>query len=329
MTVRNIRAHQSRGLVPPPEVRGRTGYYGDEHLARIELIKELQGDGFNLEAIRRLLEGAGGSSSEVLNFSRALRAPFEDEEPEIVDADEIAERWGGADSELLKRAEKLGMMRPLGEGRFEILSPRLQQAGIELAALGIPAETALEIGEKVRRHARGVARVFVEVFVENVWKPFNRAGRPEEEWPKVREALERLRPLASEALLGDLPAGDERGGGGGRRPRDPAGAAGAGRAEEAIVASREAAATLAVRDWRHQQRSVVPGLHVEIIAHPKAGRPTGPDRDRDLALAPDASAADPHFLGRADARSGSVPIDGGGRIRTCEGIAMAFTAPPR
>src|SRR5919197_2704858 len=130
MTVRNIRAHQSRGLVPPPEVRGRTGYYGDEHLTRIELIKELQADGFNLEAIRRLLEGAGGSSSEVLNFSRALRAPFEDEEPEILDAEEMAERWGGpTDPALLARAEKLGMMRSLGDGRFEILSPRLQRAG--------------------------------------------------------------------------------------------------------------------------------------------------------------------------------------------------------
>src|SRR6476619_2446260 len=95
MTVRNIRAHQSRGLVPPPKVRGRTGYYGDDHLARIELIKELQADGFNLEAIRRLLEGAGGSSAEVLNFSRTLRAPFEDEEPEILDMEEMAERWGG------------------------------------------------------------------------------------------------------------------------------------------------------------------------------------------------------------------------------------------
>ena len=202
MTVRNIRAHQSRGLVPPPQVRGRTGYYGEEHLARIELIKELQGDGFNLEAIRRLLEGAGGSSSEVLNFSRALRAPFEDEEPEILDAEEMAERWGSpTDPALLERAEKLGMMRALGEGRYEILSPRLQRAGVELAALGIPAEKSLEIGEKVRRQARGVARVFVEVFLENVWKPFNRAGRPEEDWPKVREALEHLRPLASEALL--------------------------------------------------------------------------------------------------------------------------------
>ncbi len=96
MTVRNIRAHQSRGLVPPPEVRGRTGYYGSQHLERIELIKELQADGFNLEAIRRLLEGAGGSSREVLDFSRTLRAPFEDEEPEVVDADEMTERWGAS-----------------------------------------------------------------------------------------------------------------------------------------------------------------------------------------------------------------------------------------
>src|SRR3978361_155636 len=40
MTVRNIRAHQSRGLLPPPEVRGRTGYYGQAHLARVELIRE-------------------------------------------------------------------------------------------------------------------------------------------------------------------------------------------------------------------------------------------------------------------------------------------------
>jgi DNA-binding transcriptional MerR regulator len=202
MTVRNIRAHQSRGLVPPPEVRGRTGYYGDQHFDRIELIKELQADGFNLEAIRRLLEGAGGSSREVLDFSRALRAPFEDEEPEIVEAEEMGERWGGRlDPPLIARAEKLGLMRALPNGRIEILSPRLQRAGTELAALGVPPAAALEVAAKVRSSARAIARVFVELFLESIWKPFNRAGRPEEEWPKVRDALERLRPLASEAVL--------------------------------------------------------------------------------------------------------------------------------
>ncbi len=202
MTVRNIRAHQSRGLVPPPQVRGRTGYYGDEHVARIELIRELQADGFNLESIRKLLEGAGGSSAEVLNFSRTLRAPFEDEQSEIVSADELAGRWGGAlDGRLMERAEKLGLFRDLGDGRYEVLSPRLQRAGMELAELGVSPEVALEVAAQVRASARRVARVFVDLFMESVWKPFNAAGRPEEEWPKVREALERLRPLASEALL--------------------------------------------------------------------------------------------------------------------------------
>src|SRR6476619_6299839 len=109
MTVRNIRAHQSRGLLPHPEVRGRTGYYGEDHLARIELIRELQADGFNLGSIRRLVDSAGGSSAEVLDFSRTLRAPFEDEQPEIIGAEEMAERFGGPpDERLLARAEKLG-----------------------------------------------------------------------------------------------------------------------------------------------------------------------------------------------------------------------------
>jgi len=202
MTVRNIRAHQSRGLVPPPEVRGRTGFYGEEHVGRVELIQELQADGFNLEAIRKLLEGAGGSSAEVLNFSRTLRAPFEDEQPEILSAEEFAERWGGPlDPQLMARTEKLGLLRDLGDGRYEIFSPRLQRAALELAQLGVGPDVALEVASRVRTSARRVSRVFIDLFLENVWKPFNDAGRPEEEWPQVRDALERLRPLASEALL--------------------------------------------------------------------------------------------------------------------------------
>ena len=201
MTVRNIRAHQSRGLLPPPDVRGRTGYYGDEHVARIELIREMQADGLNLEAIRRLLEGIGeGSSSDVLDFTRALRAPFEEEEPEIVAAGELADRWGG-DPALARRAEKLGLLRPLSNGQVEVTSPRLMRAGAELAELGAGPEVALDVAAKMRKSAEAVARAYVDLFLETVWEPFEAAGRPEEEWPKVREALERLRPLASEALL--------------------------------------------------------------------------------------------------------------------------------
>lgn len=197
MTVRNIRAHQSRGLLPPPEVRGRTGYYGEGHAARVELIRDLQADGLNLEAIRRMLDGVGDSSAEVLDFTRALRAPFEDEEPEIIGPKELIAPWGRGeetDRELTRRAERLGIMRSLGDGSYEVLSPRLMRAGAELADLGIPPEKALDIVDKIRRHSTSVARSFVDLFLETVWEPFDKAGRPEEDWPKVRDALERLRP---------------------------------------------------------------------------------------------------------------------------------------
>jgi DNA-binding transcriptional MerR regulator len=200
MTVRNVRAHQSRGLLPPPEVRGRTGFYGPEHVARIELIRELQADGFNLELIRRLLDNAG-SSAAALRFTRALRAPFTEEAPEVVTTAELAERWGTPDPKLLKRAVELGILRPLGDDRWEEPSPRLARVAAELAGLGVSARQALEVAGRLRRHADSVADTFVRLFVDVVWKPFEAAGRPEESWPEVSDALERLRPLAAESLL--------------------------------------------------------------------------------------------------------------------------------
>jgi DNA-binding transcriptional MerR regulator len=206
MTVRNIRAHQSRGLLPPPEVRGRTGYYGPEHIARIELIRELQEEGFNLEAIKRLIEAAGGRSIEVLRFTRALREPFEEEQPEILTAEEIAKSWGGEpDPRLFEKAVKLGLLRPLGDGRYEQISPRLGRAGDELRALGMSVNEVLDVAEKVRRHADGIADVFVKLYLREVWKPFKDQEVPTERWPEVRDALERLRPLAVEAVMAIFP----------------------------------------------------------------------------------------------------------------------------
>ena len=202
MTVRNIRAHQSRGLLPPPEVRARTGYYGPEHVARLRLIQELQGNGYNLAAIKDLVTRTSGSSQEALDFARALLAPFEDERPEVIDGVELGQRFGpGTDPKLLTRAEKLGIVVPLGEGRFEIPSPTLLRAGETLIAFGIPLEKALDVIEDVARHADAVSHTFVKLFLERVWKPFDTAGQPETDWPTVLAAIEQLRPLASETLV--------------------------------------------------------------------------------------------------------------------------------
>jgi DNA-binding transcriptional MerR regulator len=202
MTVRNIRAHQTRGLLPPPVVRGRTGYYNDEHVARIALTREMQADGLNLEAIRRVLDSGDGQAAAIFDFTRALRVPFEDEAPEIFEAEELAGIWGESpDPKLLRRAEKLSVFRTLPDGRVEVISPRLLRAAAELSELGIGPEGSIATAERLRRHADGVARAFVELFVKEIWQPFDEAGRPERDWPKMSEALERMRPLAAGALL--------------------------------------------------------------------------------------------------------------------------------
>ena len=203
MTVRNIRAHQSRGLLPPPTIRGRTGFYGDEHVNRLRLIAEMQADGFNLKAIDRMLAGAGaGAAEELLGFTRALTTPFEQESPEFLDEEELAARFGGEiNTRALSKAIKLGVLVPLGEGRYEVPSPKLLSAGEELTRLGVSLEATIRVVEQLSRHSEGVSEVFVKLFVEQLWRPFEQAGRPEERLPEVRQALERLRPLASEALL--------------------------------------------------------------------------------------------------------------------------------
>ncbi len=201
MTARNIRAHQSRGLLLPPEVRGRTGYYGPDHIARIELIQELQADGFNLELIGRLLDSAEGSSIEVLEFTRALRKPFTDEQTEVIEVDQLVAQWHSADPAMLERAVALGLLRPIGEGRYEMASPRLITAGLELAGLGVPLSETLELAGRIRRRADEVADIYVRTFLDVVWRPFEEAGHPEERWPEVQTAFERLRPLAVDAII--------------------------------------------------------------------------------------------------------------------------------
>jgi DNA-binding transcriptional MerR regulator len=204
MTVRNIRAHQSRGLLPPPQVRARTGYYGADHLARIKLIQEMQAEGYNLKAIERLVQGATGAVEEALGFKRELLAPFGDEEPEYVTQAELDERFNGPfEEKVLRKSVKLGLLRPLGDGRFEVPSPTLMRAGEELVNLGVDITHVLAVAEQVLRHSRAVAQSFVRVFVDDVLGPLPPAGTDDSsaEWARLREALERLRPLASDALL--------------------------------------------------------------------------------------------------------------------------------
>src|SRR5205807_9789477 len=72
MSVRNIRSHQARGLLAPPEVRMRVGYYGPEHVAALRLIRDLQDEGFNLGGIKRPLGDTHGTAQRQLRVRQSL-----------------------------------------------------------------------------------------------------------------------------------------------------------------------------------------------------------------------------------------------------------------
>ncbi|ADB53163.1 MerR family transcriptional regulator [Conexibacter woesei] len=201
MTVRNIRAHQSRGLLPPPEVRARTGYYGPEHVARLRMIQEMQADGFNLKAIERLVAASNGAPQPVLDFGRAALSAFSEEEPELISAQELQERIGGPDAKAERKAERLGIIRAVGDGMYEIPSPTLLRAGTELVEMGVPAMHVLAVADQIQRHSRAIAETFARLFIVDVaGGKLDAHTRPAGEWAELADALARLRPLATEAV---------------------------------------------------------------------------------------------------------------------------------
>jgi DNA-binding transcriptional MerR regulator len=202
MTVRNIRAHRARGLLPAPEVRERVGYYSAEHLERLALIQEMQADGFNLRAIQRVLEETHGRPEQLRSLREAVHTPFETERPQAFTLAELEARFGGqVDERLLARAQKTGLLVALGEDRYEAPMPSLLDAAEEVVRRGVPLAHALTVTGKVREQCKVVAREYVKLFLDDVWKPFAQDGYPQERWAEVTESIERLRPVSSRALL--------------------------------------------------------------------------------------------------------------------------------
>jgi DNA-binding transcriptional MerR regulator len=213
VTSRNIRAYQTRGLLPPPRMEGRVGYYDETHLSRLRYVGGLQDRGFSLAAIQCLLEAweEGRNLTEVLGFEEALTAPWSDEKPERLSRARLLELFPEAvdDPRLLDRSVELGLVAAVGD-EFEAPSPRLLRVGAELVAAGIPLAAALDEYERLAADAAQIAKRFVELFESNVWEPFAAAGLPPDRLAAVTEALQRVRPTATMAMEATLAQAMER-----------------------------------------------------------------------------------------------------------------------
>jgi DNA-binding transcriptional MerR regulator len=205
MSVRNIRSHQARGLLAPPEVRARVGYYGSEHVAQLGMIRDLQEQGFNLGGIKRLLDDTHGTAERLLRVRQSLAAPGEASATETLSAVELGRRFKIEDPkrgrELLARAVKLGVLIPLGGDQYEAPNPSMLAVADEAVKSGIPLSAALTVIAEIGRHCESVSRSFVKLFITEVWKPFAKEDMPVDRWPEIEDAVERLRPAASEALI--------------------------------------------------------------------------------------------------------------------------------
>lgn len=209
-TSRNVRAYQERGLLPPPRLVGRVGYYGEGHVARLRHIAALLERGFTLASIRELFEAweRGYGLADVLGFEEALTAPWDHEDSSLLTLEELTAMFG-LDMRALAQAVRIGAL--VGEGdRFRAPSPRLLEAARALTDAGIPLRNMLEEAEELSAELDRVAERWVALFRAHVWDDYVDRGMPAEELQELTDFLQRMRPLLGSIIAPLLAQAMER-----------------------------------------------------------------------------------------------------------------------
>ena len=219
VTVRTVRFYAGRGLLPPPRLRGRTGLYGPDHLARLELVRELQSLGLTLASIEKHLKKIPlDAPAEDLALQRALLSPWAPERPEDLDRHELDRRAGRhLDDATIKRLAALGVVEQVSEDVVRVVSPALLGISAELAALPMPLDTLIASHEAVDRHTTALAAELQQVFQDTVVRPYREGGRAPQEREQLMEMAGKLKPLMIQSLVTSFQrAVDKASGGSGR-----------------------------------------------------------------------------------------------------------------
>ncbi|GAA2072775.1 MerR family transcriptional regulator [Aeromicrobium halocynthiae] len=200
MSVRTVRFYAGRGLIPPPRREGRNGYYGPDHLVRLELVKELQAHGFTLSAIEGYLANIPDDATpEEVALHRTLLAPWSPAMPEILDRGALEVRAGRSlTDDDLEVLVALGVVEPTPtEDRFNVAAAHLA-VGIGFLDAGLPLDAATAARRIVTDHGQALARELTELFRTQVWPHLKASGQP----PELMTAMvERFKPLTVQALV--------------------------------------------------------------------------------------------------------------------------------
>lgn len=210
-TVRNVRAYQDRGLIEPPERRGRVGIYNEHHLSRLRLINQMLTRGYTLASIQELFEGfeKGHDLQQILGLERAISSPWSTERPRDFTTEELVSMFGiPLTPETIARVTRLGLLSFDGT-RFHAPNPNIILAGAELAKAGLKFEDLLHLVEGLRANVERVADDLVGLIAQELDR-YHGGLPPKEDIPSLADLIWRLRPLANMAIGSEVSRALER-----------------------------------------------------------------------------------------------------------------------
>lgn len=206
MTVRNVRAYASRGLVDAPRLEGRTGYYSMRHLQRLQLIRQLLDRGYTLAAVEKAVRRAPGTAAgHALDLMELLDLPADDGIDEIMSRDDLAALAGvPRDDGLIEAMERFGLVAWIEDDHDHVtlLQPSVVRTGAAAVAMGLSADTVIALFPLLQTRLNDIADAFVHAVGEEIIDPFLAEGLPEDRWPDILASVQSLIPIASQVTLG-------------------------------------------------------------------------------------------------------------------------------
>ncbi|MFC8043013.1 MerR family transcriptional regulator [Nocardia sp. NPDC057353] len=213
MTVRTLRDYNERGLLPPPMMKGRTGYYGEEHLNRIRIVERLLERGITLNGVRGLLEAwdRGEDLADVLGVAAPpAAAPADGQAADgLISATGLARRFDAL-PDGLGRAVAAGLYEPVDANTYRAADPALCELFDRLTAAGMPLGRALDEIEQLRADCDHIARQFTDIFLRTAVRSYRRSARTGNDVERLSAELAATRALPSRVAAGVLDRSLER-----------------------------------------------------------------------------------------------------------------------
>lgn len=205
MTVRNVRSYATRGLIDPPRLEGRTGYYGQAHLQRLHLIRELLDRGYTLAAVENALQTSPDvTATYTLDLLGLLNQPRANDEPETMTRDGLAALAGVERSDdLIDALAEYDLAEWVDDDHdvVRLKDPGIVRAGAAAASMGLDVVSVIRLYPSVSSHLRTIADEFVNQFADDIIAPFIDADAPPEEWTQILARVEDMLPVALSVTL--------------------------------------------------------------------------------------------------------------------------------